>query len=100
MAIRGGTHFVISANLTDSGAPVYLTRTGEWSQDLQQALTVESEAERDRLLERALGEERLVCDPYFFDVRVEPDGIDPLSAREKIRALGPTTRVRRPDRAT
>ena len=97
MAILGGTHFVISASLTDTGAPVYLTPEGTWSSDLQRAATVESEAERDRLVEQALTQERLVCDPYFFDVRVEGGVIDPLSAREYIRAAGPTVRIRRPD---
>jgi hypothetical protein len=97
MAIRGGTHFVISAQLTDTGAPAYLSRDGEWTRDLQAALPVESEAERDALVDAALRQERLVCDPYFFDVRVEGASIDPLSARERIRADGPTTRIRRPD---
>lgn len=99
MAIRGGTHFVISASLTETGAPAYLTRHGGWSRNLQQALALENEADRDAWLTHALRQQRLVCDPYFFDVRVEPSGIDPLSAREKIRASGrPTTRMRRPDR--
>ena len=97
MAKRAATHFVISANLTDTGAPAYLTADGAWSPDLQKAVTAETEAERDELLARALRQERLVCDPYFFDVRLEDGSIDPLSARERIRALGPTTRVRRPD---
>jgi len=97
MAIRGGTHFVISASLTDTGAPTYLARDGGWTRDLQAALPVGSEAERDTLLEAALGQERLVSDPYFFDVRLEGSAIDPLSARERIRAEGPTTRIRRPD---
>jgi hypothetical protein len=96
MATRG-THFVISAVLTDTGAPTYLTADGSWSPDLQRAATPDSEAERDRLLEAALAQERLVCDPYFFDVALEAGVIDPLSARERIRAEGPTTRIRRPD---
>jgi hypothetical protein len=97
MAIRGGTHFVISASLTDTGAPAYLTANGSWSPDLQRAATPDTEEERDRLLAQALAEERVVCDPYFFDVRVEDKLIDPLSARERIRAAGPTVRIRRPD---
>jgi hypothetical protein len=97
MAIRGGTHFVISASLTDTGAPTYLTKDGGWTRDLQAALLVQSEVERDSLLEAALRQERLVSDPYFFDVRLEGSAIDPLSARERIRAEGPTTRIRRPD---
>jgi hypothetical protein len=97
MAKRLGTHFVISASLTDTGAPVYLRADGGWSGDLQQALPIEGEAERDALLEQALRQERTVCDPYFFDVGLSGSGIDPLSVREKIRAQGPSTRIRRPD---
>ncbi|HWO08804.1 MAG TPA: DUF2849 domain-containing protein [Polyangiaceae bacterium] len=97
MAIHGGSHFVISASFTGTGAPAYLTRGGAWSRDLQAAAPIATEAERDELLARALQHERDVCDAYFFDVRVENDVIDPLSTRERIRADGPTVRVRRPD---
>jgi hypothetical protein len=97
MAIHGGTHFVISANFTDSGAPAYLAADGQWVRELQGALTIETEAERDALLNRALEQELLVCDPYFFDVRLEGKTIDPISTRERIRAEGPTIRIRRPD---
>jgi hypothetical protein len=27
-----------------------------------------------------------VCDPYFFDVRLEGTAVDPISTRERIRA--------------
>jgi hypothetical protein len=64
---------------------------------LQSALTIATESERDELLNRALEQERLVCDPYFFDVRLEGRLIDPISTRERIRAEGPTVRIRRPD---
>lgn len=97
MAVHGGTHFVISASFLNSGAPAYLTGSGEWSRDLQRALLIEGEAERDARLARALEEERVVCDPFFFDVRLEGSVIDPISTRERIRAEGPTVRIRRPD---
>jgi hypothetical protein len=97
MAIHGGTHFVISANFTDSGAPAYLAANGEWVREFQRSAPIETESERDALLNRALEQERLVCDPYFFDVRLEGGVIDPISARERIRAEGPTVRIRRPD---
>lgn len=97
MAIHGGTHFVISASFTESGAPAYLTPDGSWSRDLQAAAAVGTEAERDALLERALRNEREVCDAYFFDVSVDGGVIDPLSTRERIRAEGPSVRIRRPD---
>ncbi len=99
MAIHGGTHFVISASFTDSGAPAYLTPEGGWSRDLNAAALLATEAERDAWLARALEheQERSVCDPYFFDVRLEGKVVDPISARERIRAEGPTVRIRRPD---
>jgi hypothetical protein len=97
MAIHGGTHFVISANFLGSGAPAYLAPGGGWVPELQKAQTISTEAERDTLLEQALLQERLVCDPYFFDVRIEGSAIDPISTRERIRAEGPTIRIRRPD---
>lgn len=97
MAQRAATHFVISAQFLGSGAPAYLTAGGAWSGDLRSAGTVLTGAERDQLLEQAAQQERVVCDPYFFEVRIRNQTIDPLSARERIRAQGPTTRVRRPD---
>ena len=97
MAQRAGTHFVISAQFLGTGAPAYLTAGGAWSGDLQSAAAVLTDAERDRLLEQAARQERVVCDPYFFEVRVRHERLDPLSTRELIRAQGPSTRVRRPD---
>ena len=45
----------------------------------------------------ALKVERIVSDPYLMEVTPTPQGLDVLSARERIRATGPTVRVRRPD---
>lgn len=92
-----GTHFVISAGLTSTGAPAYLRADGGWSTTLQEAYPAISEEERDRLLAEALRQEREVCDPYAFAVNLVQGKIDPLSAREKIRATGPTVPYRRPD---
>jgi hypothetical protein len=97
MAIHGGTHFVISASFLDTGAPAYLGSAGVWVRHLQEAALVATEAERDELVSQALEQERTVCDPYFFDVRLEGKTIDPISMRERIRAEGPTVRIRRPD---
>ena len=97
MAIHGGTHFVISAQFTDSGGPAYRTAEGGWSPNLQEAALLATEADRDASLARALEQERVVCDPYFFDVRLEGSTVDPISSRERIRAEGPTVRIRRPD---
>jgi len=93
-----GTHYVISAGETDTGAPVYLTASGRFSRNFKDSRPIEGRAELDALLADALRREREVCDPYTFMVEVRDGAIDPLSARERIRATGPTTIVRRPDR--
>ncbi len=99
MAKPKGTHFVISASFLDSGAPAYLGRDGSWTTDLQAAHPAADAAERDRMLAAALKEEGVVCDAYAFDVRIEGGVIDPLTAREEIRAKGPSVAYRRPDPA-
>lgn len=97
VAKRTGTHFVISAVLTDTGAPAYFTQASSWTASLQEAATLATQEERDAQLAVAEAQERQVCDPYAFAVRIEAGRIDPLSTREEIRAKGPTTRIRRPD---
>ncbi len=93
-----GTHFVISAGLTASGAPVYLKADGGWSLQLADARPIESKEEAEQLVSHAdQHEQALVCDPYMFAVRLDGNAIDPLSARENIRAKGPSTPIRRPD---
>jgi Protein of unknown function (DUF2849) len=93
-----GSHFVVTASITDSGSPTYLKADGVWSPRLAEARCLESEAEAAGLVEEAnVHQQRLVSDPYAFPVLIEDGAIDPLSAREHIRANGPSVRVRRPD---
>src|SRR5512141_512100 len=99
MATPKGTHFIVTANLIGSGAPAYRREDGGWSTDLQQAHPVADEAERDALLATAAREEAIVCDPYAFAARLQGRAIDPLTAREQIRAKGPSVAYRRPDPA-
>jgi hypothetical protein len=89
MGQRAATHFVISAQFLGTGAPAYLTASGGWSGDLQRATLLPTVAQQERLLERAALQESVV--------QVRNETIAPLSARERIRAQGPTTRIRRPD---
>jgi hypothetical protein len=97
MGQRAATHFVISAQFLGTGAPAYLTAGGAWSGDLQRATLLPTGVQQERLLEQAALQESVVCDPYCFEVQVRNETIAPLSARERIRAQGPTTRIRRPD---
>lgn len=97
MARSFGTHFVITANATDDGAPVYLRADRSWSLELSEALTVEDEALKDELLAQAAKQQRLVCDPYAFKVNIGKNGPEATTTRERIRSQGPTTPLRRPD---
>jgi hypothetical protein len=97
MAKQKATHEVISAGRTDDGAPVYLTSAGSWTTHLAEAAPIADGDRLKQLLEDAARREREVCDPYHFGVTLEGDVVTPLSQRERIRAAGPTTRVRRPD---
>ena len=40
-----------------------------------------------------------VTEPYTFEASLSDGRVTPLSAREKLRAEGPSTRIRRPDPA-
>jgi len=99
MATPKGTHFVVTANFLGSGAPTYRRKDGSWSTNLQDAHPAATEAERDAMLAEAAGEEATVADAYAFPVRLLGPTIDPLTAREEIRAKGPTVPYRRPDAA-
>lgn len=97
MAKLVGTHYIVTASFTDTGAPAYLTANGDWSSDLQQAHAVLEESQANEFLAAALKQERVVSDPYTIMIN-QTDGLkEPLSQREFIRAKGPTTPLRRPD---
>jgi hypothetical protein len=96
MATPKGTHFIVTANFLRSGAPAYMRPDSSWSSALQEAHPAD-EAERDAMLAGALAEEAVVCDAYAFPARLLGSVIDPLTAREEIRAKGPTVAWRRPD---
>ena len=42
-------------------------------------------------------EQREISDPYAIEVHADGGTIDPLTARQRIRANGPTVPLRRPD---
>ena len=98
MARPKGTHLVLTANLTDDGSAVYLRADRSWSPRLADAHPITDERERDELLSVARRQERVVCDPYTFGVKLGPQGRPySLSQRESIRGVGPTCPQRRPD---
>lgn len=99
MAKLQGTHHVVTASITVTGAPVYLTAAQRWSPALNEAWLIESEEQCNQLVAGALKQEQEVADPYSFMVVVSEGRVDPLSQREAVRATGPTTPLRRPDPA-
>lgn len=95
---KPATHFIVTANFTDDGAVAYRRADGSWSRELGDAGTFPTEEDAKPVAERAaLEEQREVADPYPIDVHVGAAGIEPTSARERIRAFGPTIPMRRPD---
>ena len=97
MASKSKT-FVVTANRTVDGVSVYRGQGGEWRTKLSEALVHAEEAAATAELQASKLEEHLVCDPYILPVGVDAEGrATALTAREQIRATGPTCRVRRPD---
>ncbi len=88
---------MVTANTTDAGFPVYLRSDASWSDSFSEAHPIPTEEERDALLSRARAQERAVCDPYAFKVNVENGKAVATNTRERIRSVGPTTPLRRPD---
>jgi len=99
MATPKGTHFVMTANFLASGAPAYRRKDGNWSIDLQEAHPAATDSERDAMLAETMQEQGTIADAYAFPVRLEGQLIDPLTAREEIRAKGPSVAYRRPELA-
>ena len=83
---------VLTANILTDGVVVYWTAGDGWTERLSKALFLTDKAEQARLLQDAEQDvERLVIvDPYLMDAVNGPDGPEPVSQRERIRATGPT----------
>lgn len=88
--------WVVTGKFTDDAANVWRRADGTWSRDLQEAGIVADEATAKSLAASALAnEQRQITDPYVIEVHAEAGTIDPLTARERIRATGPTVHTRR-----
>jgi hypothetical protein len=85
---------VITANKLSLGEVVYWTKSRGWQPSLQQAQVLE-DADAEGALELAAESVKRceVVAPYAFPVRVEQGRIIALSAREQIRARGPSVRL-------
>lgn len=98
MATGAQTRWIVTANFTADGSVAYRRSDGTWSGHFADAEVFLTEEETAEIVRRAGQlEQRLVSDPYGIDVGFGPNGIFPNTARERIRAEGPTVPVRRPD---
>ncbi len=90
MALR-----VVTANFLRDGDVVYLAEGSRWTPWLDEAAVAETEEGEAELLK--VGQEaekaRQVIGVYLMEVARVEGTIRPLSARERIRAKGPTTRT-------
>jgi sulfite reductase (NADPH) hemoprotein beta-component len=89
---------VVTGKRTEDGSNVWRRADGTWSRSLADAGLVDSEANAKAHVAAAIQrEQRVICAPYVIEVKVEDGVIQPQSSRERIRATGPTIRIRRPD---
>ena len=84
---------MITANRLRDGEVVWW-KDGRWVERLEQATVYPDPKEADAALALAQTSvtDRVVVNPYLFEVRVEGSKIQPASEREIIRAAGPTVR--------
>jgi hypothetical protein len=87
------TEQILTANRLRNGEVVYWA-AGSWVMGLQDAEVFADKTAAQEAL-KAAGEavrDRLVVNPYLFDVRREAGALRPVKEREIIRAAGPTVR--------
>ncbi len=88
------TTTVITANRLSDGEVVYLAADLSWVESLDAARVIGVEEDIAPLLDKGQADvaARLVVDVYPFPVATEDGTVKAVSAREIIRALGPTVR--------
>ena len=92
------TLWIVTGNFLEDGNVAWRRADGTWSRAIADAGVVDSEANAKAHVTAAIQrEQRVICAPYVIEVKVEGGVILPQSARERIRATGPTIRIRRPD---
>ena len=88
----------VTANRLRDGAVVFLTAAGSWSRAVNDSAIARTGDEAAALL--AIGTQaaadRIVVEPYLFEVTAEGGAIQPVSTRETIRAFGPSVEEQRP----
>ena len=86
----------VTANRLANGAVVFLTADSQWSPQVNDSAVADDAGMAAALMAIAnkAAADQVVVGPYLFEVRVEGGTVRPLSARESIRAKGPTVEER------
>ena len=92
--------WIVTANFTADGSVAYFRADQTYSKLLSEAAVFDTKEAAEAAVKIALGVEREVSDPYLTEVTVATQGLDALTARERIRSSGPSIRLRRPDPLT
>lgn len=84
---------MLTANRLADGDVVYW-RADSWVESLAQGDVLRDPAKAEAALAASQNhvDDRLVVNPYLFDVRADASGIHPVKEREIIRAAGPSVR--------
>jgi sulfite reductase (NADPH) hemoprotein beta-component len=79
---------IVTANRLRDGAVVWLAADGSWSEDFAASLPLRDEASAKAALDGTAADvkARKVVGPYLAEVDETPEGLQPNSARERIRA--------------
>jgi len=88
------THSIVTANYTEDGAVAWRRADGTWSRQIAEAGLLDAPAATAAAATAKATEQREISDPYVIEVHADGATIDPLTARERIRANGPTIRRR------
>ena len=92
-------HWIVTGNFTADGAVAWRRADGTWSRQIGDAGLLADEATTKPITAAVIAaEQREISDPYGIEVYADGNTIDPLTARQRIRANGPTIAMRRPDR--
>lgn len=88
----------VTANRLANGAVVFLTADSQWSPRVNESAVAQDASMAAALMAIAnkAAADQIVVGPYLFEVSVEGSTVRPLSARESIRAQGPTVEEREP----
>ena len=84
-----------TANRLLDGEAVWLGANGRWVEDVNAALVIKTEAEKETqtAVAHKADADNVVVEPYEIEVTVEGSTIVPVRFREQIRAAGPTFRL-------